>query len=362
MRATVVALCLFVTLGSGCATYQGWSAVNTDHFTVYTAGTSNHEDVIRALENGYSGFASSPLFKGAAAGVGKVEVVFLDDPDFFELMGNRRWGAAIAKMPGDGKIGKNGALVLRPYTLRTMGTDLSLESSLKETGDAESNTGGRAALEMLAHLFIHKAFPKAPLWFHEGLSAYLSTMELRGDTTGQVISCLGYVRYPSAYLGLTKMREITFNQVATPEVRGFFRATAYTFIDYILHGDNNAHRGKMGALLGGIAAGDSSQAIIESTFSGTPLDVLDESVKSHRNNIMAAWSTPTKARDLCPIGFPVPAEWKPADVITQTKVDADPADIEAVFRALKALPALDEFPPYFPPEVTATVRVPAAGN
>jgi len=362
MKATVVALCLCLTLGAGCATYEGWSTVKTEHFTLYTAGASNHEDVIRALENGYSGFAATPFFKGAAASLGKVDVLFMDDPDFMDLMGQRRSGAAIAKVPGDGKIGKDGLLVLRPYTLHDMHTDLTLDSDLKTTGDAESNAGGRAALEMLAHLFILKAFPKAPLWFHEGFAAYLSTMELRSDASGQVLSCMGFVRSSDAYLGLSKMWELSFNQVATPAVRGFFRATAYTFIDFVLHGDSDAHRSKMGALLAGIASGDESESVIKHAFEGTPLDALDAAVKSHRNNMAAVMTTKAKARDLCPLGVVVPPELKPADVNSPTTSKANPEDVEAVFRALGALPALDESPQYFPPDVTAAVRVPAAGG
>lgn len=362
MKATVVALCLCLSLGSGCATYEGWSAVKTEHFTLYTAGISNHQDVIRALENGYSGFAASPFFKGAASSVGKVDVLFMDDPDFMDLMGQRRSGAAIAKLPGDGKIGKEGLLVLHPFTLHDMNADLTLDSDLKTTGDAETNAGGRAALEMLAHLFIVKAFPKAPLWFHEGFAAYLSTMELKSDDKGQVLSCMGFVRSSDAYLGLSKMWELSFNQVATAEVRGFFRATAYTFIDYVLHGDNDAHRGKMGALLGGIASGDDSQSVIKAVFEGTSHDALDSAVKSHRNNMAAVLTTKTKARDLCPLGVVVPPELKPVDVSKATSSEANPEAIEAVFRALGALPALDEFPPYFPPDVTAAIRVPPAGS
>jgi hypothetical protein len=362
MKAAVVALGFCLTLASGCATYEGWSAVKTEHFTLYTAGISNHQDVIRALENGYSGFAASPFFKSSAASVGKIDVLFMDDQDFLDLMGQRRSGAAIAKVPGDGKIGKDGLLVLHPFTLNEMTTDLTLDSDLKATGDADANPGGRAALEMLAHLFIVKAFPKAPLWFHEGFSAYLSTMELRSDDKGQVLSCMGFVRSSDAYLGLSKMWELSFSQVATAEVRGFFRATAYTFIDYILHGDNDAHRGKMGALLGGVASGDDSQSVIKAVFDGTPLDAIDTAVKSHRNNMAAVLTTKTKARSQCPMGVLVPPELKPADVITPISTEANPTDIEAVFRALGALPALDEFPPYFPLEVTAAVRVPPAGS
>lgn len=350
---------LAALLVPGCGqSFDGWSKISTRHFDVYTDNSANHQDVLPALENSYAAFAASPFFRGGAARVERMEVLFMPDADFQGLFGMFRQGVALARVPGDGAIGKQGLLVLRPFALQRMDRDVRFDSDLGKVGGGQPNPGGQAAAEMVAHLFVQRVFPQAPLWLHEGLATYLNTVAIRQDAQGNAVACFGLPQAQAGYIGLPRLWDMTFAGYADASVRGFFRSTAYLFVDFVLHGENSAFREKAGGLLGGMAVGDPSVKVVETVFAPLGIAELDKRVEVHRTVLDAQRSTATAARDLCPLGALIDRDNLPEDTTKAGSVPASARELEDLFRALEALPMREEYPPYYPLDVVERVKVP----
>ena len=95
----------------------------------------------------------------------RLDVLVLPHEAFGELMGFRRDTVALARSPA-GTIGSSGLIISRDDRGRP-------------------NTG-----EAVAHLLIAKAFPQAPLWFHEGFAGYARRVAYREGAGGQM-ACFG---------------------------------------------------------------------------------------------------------------------------------------------------------------------------
>lgn len=356
---------------AGCSgAVDNYKVVRTPTINLYTnMSIGRYGSTLESLQYSHAAL-SSVFFKNTE--IGPVDVLFLDDPDFQALMGNFRKGAAIASVPGGGaetKIGSNGLLILHPFTLASME---SHEVELGGGPEASNVDGSRTGIathapqanpsrivgtEMLAHIFVRRALPKAPLWFHEGFSTYVSNLEIREDAgSGQTFICYGYVQPIDGYLGLSKLWDMTFAGYIEPAARNWFRSSSEVFIDFIIHGENNAHRAALMPMVAGLANGTPSPQLVKEVFAMDPTD-LDERVKVHREVIKSGLATATNARGQCPFGFLLPPDKKPGDDFPVVG-DVPPAEMEALFRALHALPSREEFPPYYPAEVIAPVNVP----
>lgn len=355
-RAFAVAAWLVVSAG-GCASVNSWNQVQTKNFTVYTSTDEHYQETLRQLENAHASLSAS-FFKGKQ--IGNVEVLFLEDADFITYFGNFRKGAALASVPGDGKIGKQGLLVLRPHVQSinpSVTADGNVASTFAAGTGAMGNAAGMAAKEMLTHLFIERAMPKVPLWFHEGFSAYVSTSDVRGGN-GQTFACFGFPLTGEVMIPVANMWDGTFEQYAKAEYRGWFQATAMTLVDYVMHADGNAHRGAMGPLVNGLAEGQPSADVAKAALGGASNEQIDSFLRVHRQNISQVIASNAQVRGQCPFGVVIPKDLAPDEAPPKITA-APPADIEALLRALTALPAKDEYPPYYPPEVLAKVKVPA---
>jgi hypothetical protein len=346
IRATG-ALAMLSAVSVGCATGEGWNAIKTKNFTVYTNTTDHYKDTLRQLENVHAALASS-FFRGDQE-MGNIDVLFVDDVEFRGLMGEFRQGAAVAKVPGDGKIGKDGLLILRPHVNRE--TDVSVAQ-----GDPTANLAGRAAAEMLSHIFIQRRIPSAPLWFHEGFSAYATGVQLRAKDN-QNIACFGYLRGVEALLPLKDVWDMSFEGYADGNARGWFQSTAFVLMDYIMHGENNVHREKLGPFVNGIAAGEQGSALVSAAFPAIAPEAFEKSLATHREMIKQGLSTRAETRGQCPFGFVIPADKTPVDPSTAQSTPVPPAEITALLKAIEALPMRTEYPPYYPPEVVEKVKV-----
>jgi len=350
------AVSVFVGLfASGCASFEGWNQVETKNITLYTNTDSQYKETLRQLENTYASLSVS-FFKGKD--IGKVEVLFMDDTDFIEYFGNFRKGAALASVPGDGTIGKNGLLVLRPHSQPTnpsVGADGVSASTFAAGTGSLNNAAGTSAKEMLTHLFIQRAMPKVPLWFHEGFSAYVSTSEVRGGN-GQTFGCFGFPLTGEVMMPVASLWDTTFEQYGKPEYRGWFQATAMTLVDFVMHADNNKHRSAMGQMVNDLAAGMPSSSVVAAAFDGANEKAIDELLQVHRQNVSQIVVSAAPVRGQCPFGVVIPKELAPDE--SPPKITArSAADIEGLFRVLSSFPAKDEYPPYYPPEVVAKVKV-----
>lgn len=342
---------------SGCASFEGWNQVETKNITLYTNTDSQYKETLRQLENAYAGLSAS-FFKGK--NIGKVEVLFLDDTDFITYFGNFRKGAALSAMPANSPMGKDGLLVLRPhsqFTNPSVAADGVAASNFDAGTGALNNAAGTSAKEMLTHLFIQRAMPKVPLWFHEGFSAYVSTSDVR-SANGQTFGCFGFPLTGEVMMPVASLWDATFDQYAKPDYRGWFQATAMTLIDFVMHADNNKHRAAMGQMVNDLAAGNPSAGVVAAAFEGANEKTIDGLLQVHRQNISQIVATAAPVRGQCPFGVMIPKELVPDE--SAPKITArSAADIETLFHILSAFPGKDEYPPYYPPEVVAKVKVPA---
>jgi hypothetical protein len=353
------ALSVFVgVLASGCASgLEGWRQVETRNITLYTNTDVQYKETLRQLENSYSSLSAS-FFKGKD--IGKVEVLFMDDTDFIGYFGNFRKGAALASVPGDGVIGKNGLLVLRPHSQDlnpSVGADGVAAKNFDAGTGALNNAAGTSAKEMLTHLFILRAMPKVPLWFHEGFSAYVSTSEVRAGN-GQTFGCFGFPLTGQVMMPVASIWDTGFEQYAKPEYRGWFQSTAMTLVDFVMHADNNKHRAAMGQMVNDLASGMPSSSVVSAAFDGANEKAIDELLQVHRQNVSQIVASAAPVRGQCPFGVVIPSVLAPDESVPKI-TSRSAADMEALFRALSAFPAKDEYPPYYPPEVVAKVKVPA---
>src|SRR5216117_3813166 len=114
MRALAVAVILL----GGCAhppwnPYGGWNAARSRHVTVYTGTRFIHRAAAESLEYAYAALSSS-LFRTRA--IAPVEVLFLEEPQLVGTFGIFRSGAAVARLPGHGFLGRRGLVVIEEGT------------------------------------------------------------------------------------------------------------------------------------------------------------------------------------------------------------------------------------------------------
>lgn len=353
-RTCLSFLVLAGALAAGCGhtgtnSAEGWNLAKSKRFEMYTATTSKHIEALNGLEYHYASLSSS-FFKNSD--VGTVEVLFLEDDDFKEMFGDRRDFAAIAKVPGGGKIGQNGLLVVNELPAGESGD--SKGSSEGERGGSQRR-GDDSLAEALTHLFIHRSFPKAPLWFHEGFSAYARGAEFKEGDNNERIACFGYPGDEKVtFLPLEKMFSLSWDEYDSGDARSWYKHTARVLIDYTIHGDGGKNQPALEKLIVGVVDGKPGADIMSDAYPGRAIGELTKAVHGHGAEVASHASSQTEKRGLCPIGFPVPAEKAPdiRDSVEPTPVPA--ADMKALFEGLRKLPKREDgYPAWFPAEVIA---------
>jgi hypothetical protein len=305
----------------GIGNPEGWSVVKSKHFTIYAGTPRNTQLDLRSLELAYAAFKSG-LFKHVDM---NVDVVFLEDTDFPEVVGFRRKYMSLAKVPGGGPIGASGLLILK------------------------DDPGGNSEAEGLAHLFIDKAFPKAPLWFHEGFSSYARTVMVMTNSEGKRGGCFGKVEGgQDTLMPLEKLLGLSWDDTDGDEARSWYTYTARTLIDYIIHGEDGKNRERMGWLASAVSDGKSSQEAFAAAFPNVAPSAMDKKLGAHAAD--AAFQSKNNSaavRGLCPWGVEIKDENAPDE--GDPKIEPAPAAaIKAVLEAVKKLPRLDGYPPWYP--------------
>jgi hypothetical protein len=323
-----------MTLVVGCASGgignpEGWTLMQSQHFNVYVGAPRHATQTLAELEYAHAAFSSS-FFRGVD--VPKTDVLFLEEADFQSLVGFRRKEMILAKLPSkDTQVGADGLIIL------------------------EDTTGDHGINRALAHLFIEKKFPHAPLWFHQGFSSYARTlMYRRGDNNAA--ACFGTPSGGShdTLIPLDKLGSLSWDDYDGDEARSWYDYTGRTLFDYVLHGEGGKNKERIGPLVGAMASGGSLTASINAAFPGITLAALDKQLGEHQADVVYHLENATKVRGLCPIPFVVPPD-KFADQGERKMSPANPADIKAMLEAIKKLPRLDGYPGWYPPEVIAKV-------
>jgi hypothetical protein len=269
---------------------------------------------IEALEQAATLLEAS-LFPGRS--IAQVEVLMFDWPEFRRLLGRNRTGASIAELPGKGPGGKSGLLVVYRQDATSAG-----------------------ALHRLAHLYLHSAAPRAPLWLHEGLASYLETAEVRGEDRDQV-ACLGQLPRKDAELTLVDLFALSF--ASFDEAQGSpVRFTAGSVIDYFMLGEGGKLRGKLSDLIARLGEGLATEAALEAVYPGLTVAALQEKVTAHRR------ASETGPRGRCPVAFRIKLE-----PVAPPKLDPPgPGTTEALLARLRMLPRRAGRGDWFPPEMT----------
>jgi hypothetical protein len=333
MNRAAMSVVLVTVLGAGCASTglnspDGWHVVKSKRFTMYTATTLSHSELLNGLEYHYAALASSFFKKD----IGNVDVLYLESEDFVGTFGNRRSNLVLHRVPGNGKIGKDGLIILKAVQ------------------------GDLGAAEAITQVFIDRVLPTAPLWFHEGFASYGRSGEYKeGDN--RRIACFGgsaandpRFAFDARFLPLDKLFAMSWDEYDGDDARTWYKNTAHMLIDFAMHGDGGKRQPAMGAMVEGFLAGKDTAAIIKTAFPDMDVKQLSDKVIAHGTDLA---NRPTNIRGLCPIGFPIPPE-KVADIGDHALEAADPADIRPVIAAIMSLPQRDDgFPGWYPEETIA---------
>lgn len=325
-RAVMLLVSVAVTAG-GCASTglnspDGWHVVKSKRFTMYTATSLSHAETLNGLEYHYASLSSSFFRKD----IGNVDVVFLENEDFTDVFGVKRSYVVMPKVPGNGKIGKDGLLIVRP---------------LHGAGDTTS-------AEALTHVFIDRVLPPAPLWFHEGFSAYARMAEYK-EGEGKRFACFGRPGFnETRFIPLDKLFPMSWDEYDGDEARSWYKNTARMLIDFAIHGDGGKHLPAMNAMIEGFLEQKDTSAIMKTAFPSLDLKKLGERVTAHGLDVI---NQPASIRGICPLGFPIPDD-KAADIGDKPLAAADVADIKELIVAMKKLPRRnDGYPGWYPLDV-----------
>jgi hypothetical protein len=353
-------------LGAGCAhtglnSPEGWNTVKSKHVTMYSPTSQTQEETMMSLEYAYASLRSS-FFRNVD--ITPIEVLFLEEDDFLSLMGARRDGVALAKVPGSGPLGQRGLLILKTVTRRqstaTAGpdeisrrpdTNLRRLEDMTEFDDALGQRGGGIEAEALSHLFINKMMPAAPLWFHEGFAAWARLIQFQ-EGGGQRVACFGRVLGgQQQYVPLKELFTTTWEHYNEGDSRAWFKHSARTLIDYFFFADGGKYREQIGGMLEQMAGGNTGPEIVLGAFPGESMDTLQVKVTALARESARSADANMMPRGQCPLAFPVPDDKAPDRGERQTEA-LDANALKTMIEGIRKLPARDEgYPVWYPMEI-----------
>jgi hypothetical protein len=253
----------------------------------------------------------------------------------------RSW--TLAYLPTDGQIGKEGLVILE---------------------DANRTRSRKPAALQVAFHFIGHTMPKAPLWFQVGMAHYLSGHRLysRGD---ERLTCFGtpcghvrleqddrgsqrLINQPQAdvLMGISEMFATDW-QTYNDKWRYWFANTAYTFINYLIHGIEGVQANQFGKLMLALAQGKGSWEAIRMTYPNLDVNTLDRQVQDHRVGQSCALAQfPTVPQGAC-------FEISPTDhtAVSPIRAAIPEGEMTALFTALARLPLLEKHAAWYPSAV-----------
>ena len=266
---SLAALALTLTLGPGCAHSgppKGWAVSRTQHVKVYTEAWIEHEFMQEWLELSHSAYQA--LFPDVKTGT--VDAVWLkNEPGgtrFFGPFDDPAAGWTLETMPSNGRIGHDGLIVLERREELVAGPGGFSMRSTRDEGLAKSQ---------MAHLFIMKAVPMAPLWLQVGLARYMSKFRVhyRGD---HAVACFGGPAFDEPIRpGASSSRRVTipvdelFNTdwyVYDKKKRYWYEYTSYALVHYLVHGEKGFHKSRFPKLLAALREGKSTEDALATAY------------------------------------------------------------------------------------------------
>jgi hypothetical protein len=245
----------------------GWAVSRTQHVKVYTEARIEHEFIQEWLELSHSAYQA--LFPDVKTGT--VDAVWLkNEPGgarFFSPLDDPAAGWTLETMPSGGRIGREGLIVLERKDEYVGGPGGFSMRSTRDEGLAKSQ---------MAHLFIMKSVPMAPLWLQVGLARYMSKFRIhyRGD---KAVACFGGRAFdePIRAGGGRNGRRVTigvdeiFNTdwyVYDKKKRYWYEYTAYALVHYLIHGEKGFHKTRFPILLTALREGKSTEDALATAY------------------------------------------------------------------------------------------------
>jgi hypothetical protein len=334
-----------------------WSAFDTRNVRVYTSTHVEHEFAQEWLETAFSAYRAS-FFKDLR--VHPVEAMFLQvEPGaatrFFLPTDDPPVAWALESMPGGGRIGKEGLIVL---------TD---------------RRDFRGASKQVALQLIAQAIPHAPFWLRVGFAQYLSEYRLhyRGNQREKPwLVCYGtnkgflpptHFADTTGWLGgrAQTQRNVAGRDVLVPidevldadwykvsgESRYWFNFTAYALVSFLIHGqagneNPGFHATRFPLLLQALAEGRSTDEALAFAYPHILPDELDGLVRRYVRSPARGMFLETTPDGLC---FNIPsaahAERKPA------KSPVAEADVQDALDDLRRMPLWRKYGSWYPTDV-----------
>lgn len=322
MHRSIIRFFIGMALLAGCghrglSQPDGWSAFKSKNFTMYSASADDDsKEAIEKLEQTRAALSAS-FFRNVDPGT--IEVLLVEDTDKREVMGEKRDSLVLSTLPDGGDIGKNGLIVV---------------------GFARGGGGGNESYgEALAHVFIHKMLPNAPLWFHEGFSAYARTLTY-AEADGKGIGCFGVKGSPpESFVPMNDLFTLSWEQYDDGP-RTWYKHTARSLVDYVLHAEDGQLSPKMAEILGGLIEGKPSDQVVTAAL-GDPQQVYGKVLEHGKL---------TAGRGVCPLPFEIPADKAP-DTSEPKREPVAPEAISKLTTALAKIPRREGYPEWYPPAV-----------
>lgn len=333
VRITLV-LCL--ALG-GCAAAAGigspdsWKVVKTKHVTLYT-GMQEHRygQTLVKFEYDWAALKSS-FFRQAQ--IDHVEMMLMENEDFGEMFGYKRNAIALPTAPAGAPLGKDGLIVMK----------------IDNEGDDSA--------EMLTHLMLNRMVPKAPLWFHEGLAAYIKRLDYK-EGNGIRGVCFGKpATDPPTFIPLQQLFTMSWDDYDGDNARGWYKHTARAVIDFIVHYNNGQYFAKLPPIFEGLAAGKPTPDLLNAEL-GMSVDDLTKKSNEFYNEVAHGAQSGASIRGMCPLGVRIPDGNAPDAYGPHPPVGPlSPTEFTATIDALKKLPRRDDgYPAWYPPDVLARAK------
>jgi hypothetical protein len=321
-------LTLAVVLG-GCAHRgppKGWAVSRTQHVKVYTDAWIEHELMQEWLELSHTAYQA--LFPNVKTGT--VDAVWLkNEPGgtrFFSPLDDPSAGWTLETMPSGGQIGREGLIVLERREEMAVGPNGFSRRSIRDEGLAKSQ---------MAHLFIMKAVPQAPLWLQMGLARYMSRFRVhyKGD---HAVACFGSAVFDEPIRNEARSgRRVTIGYgeltstdwyVYDRKKRYWYEYTAYAMVHYLIHGERGFHRTRFPLLLRALAEGKGTDEALALAYPHILPNEWDDRIDAHthpREGAAVIAENVYIQQGMCLKIPPVRlAEAKP------TRSPADPAEVE----------------------------------
>ncbi len=327
---------------------KGWVAHDTRNTRVYSATKIEHRYAQEWLETAFHAYKHS-FFKTVTTR--PVEAMFLEaEPGgltrFYRPNDDPPDAWSIEGMPGGGRIGKNGLIVLT------------------------ERRNYRGVSEQVAYQMISQAMPNAPVWFRIGFARYLSEYRVhyRGD---KYLVCYGSWRRlvpqshfvsPTPYWTGGRAQTTTSypgRDVLLPiadvlnadwydyadDGRRWFDFTAYALVSYLIHGRDAWHASRFNVLLDAFSAGHSTVDALATAYPHLLFDELDEEVTRYaRKPSGAYWEQ--NPDGLC---FKIPSAKHAEKVAAKNPVSQ--ADVQAALDDLKRMPLWRGYGSWYPTDV-----------